>query len=424
MRSLGAWITAVLVALTAAQTRAEDVNSASQDASTSGRLRGADTILLMGGGLFPIGGSALRYRAKGSQRWETLHRQPGDALYRVEADDSGRVLAAWEKDPFIHFFTLQPRRHTTIPKPPLPSDVSRGSVDKLAFLPDGRHALVFMEGSLKYLGERHWTAAYRIALDGKPEPELLFRVDDGFALATTVNGAVFIMPKKVGQRCNNMTCDPITAIVGYAITPDGVRQTPLLTEAQMEMGNAWLVPGSNDERAVLMVDLNKNGRALLRWRYGDAKPGYRPLPRRQSYVSTDDFHRMTRVTRTDELIEIQQDRDSGSSWWIVRHLPEGGVQETQLPAIKDMDSRFYGFGQRAKGGLWLHVGDHLVLHTPGKPLRRFSIEPYIERFTSWAGQSVYHPSPESLWVGLEVRRSRDFLRVNLADVEKRAAVWR
>jgi hypothetical protein len=70
------------------------------------------------------------------------------------------------------------------------------------------------------------------------------------------------------------------------------------------------------------------------------------------------------------------------------------------------------------------VGDHIALVNPGKPPRRFSIERYIERFTEWAGQAVYLASPECLWVGLEVRRSRDFLRVNFADIEKGATVWR
>jgi len=420
VRSTRAWISVVLVALTAAQVRAEGVNSQAQDASTGERLRGAVTVRPMGGGLFSLGGGALRYRAKGSQRWETVHRQPGDDLYRLEADDSGRVLAAWSKDPVIHLFTLKPRKHVVLPKPSLPPEASLGNVDRLAFLPNGREALVFMEGILKGLGNRHWTAAYRIALDGKSEPELLFRVDDGFPLDTTVNGAVFIMPKRIEQQCNNMTCWPVTAIVGYAITPDGVRQTTLLTEEQTEMSNARLVRGSNDERAVLMVDLRKNERALLRWRYGDAKADYRPLPRRRGWTNSDDFYDMALVTQTDELIEVQEE-DGGLT--IVRHLPEGGAQETRLPTFKDLD-KFYAFGQREKGGFWLHVGDHIALVNPGKPPRRFSIERYIERFTEWAGQAVYLASPECLWVGLEVRRSRDFLRVNFADIEKGATVWR
>lgn len=428
MRGIGAWILTVLVALAAAQARAEGVNSATQDASTGERIRGADTILLRGGGLISLGGAALRYRAKGSPRWETLHRQPSDSLYRADADDSGRVLASWEKDPAIHFFTLKPRQHVVLPKPALPSDVRFGNVDELAFSPNGRDALVFMSGYLSYfmegsktfVGERHWNAAYRIALDGKSQPELLFRVDNGFMLGTTVNGAVFIMPKKVGQPCNNITCDPVQSVVGYAITPDGVLQTTLLTEEQVPLSNARLVPGSNDERAVLMLDLEKNGRALLRWRYGDAKADYRPLSPSRGWISSDEFHHVTLVTQKDELIEMLQ-KDGGV--WLVHHPPEGGEEAIRLPASKGMNTRLRDIGLRAKGGIWMHIGDHLVLYTPGKPLRRFNIEPYLERLTEWADVDVYDPSPESLWVGLEVRRSRDFFRLSFADIEKRATLW-
>src|SRR5262245_53309671 len=98
------------------------------------RLRGASSVVPAGDGLLSTGGPALRYLAPGASRWETLHRQAGDTLSRVAADDSGQVLAAWEKDPFIHYFVLASKQHAQLPRPKPPSASSSPfQVHSLAF---------------------------------------------------------------------------------------------------------------------------------------------------------------------------------------------------------------------------------------------------------------------------------------------------
>lgn len=407
-------MTVALVAFAAPRARAEGVGE--QTTSTSASLRGATTVRPTGGGgLVSLGGSALRHLARGSRQWETLHRQAGDNLYRVEGDDSGRLLAAWENDPFIHAFTLEPRQHVSIPKPPVPPDVAHLSVERLVFLPDGRDALVFMTGMTKQPGSPRVTAAYRIPLDGKQAPTLLFRVDDAYLVHTSRYGAVFMEPQRSPRhQCYSRDCRPIAALVAYELSGDGVRRKTLLTREQVELRNALWVRGSNDERLVLMLELVRQGRALLRWRYGDEEASYRPLnPLEATSVSL--------VTPTDEYIELRE-RDTALE--VVRYPPEGGEQVTSLPSLHGPDTQTYGLGMRSNGALWLHWGDHLVLLTPGKPPRSFSIEKFLERRTEWAGADIYvQTPPESLWVGID-GRGRNFVRVGFDELEKRAKPWR
>src|SRR5262245_27252831 len=110
----GAWVL-MACELAAVQARAEGVDSGTKATSSDAGHHGATTLLPMGKGLTSLGGSSLRYLAPGSRRWETLHRQAGDDLYRVGVDDSGRLLAAWEKDPFVHYFEPAAKRHTQLP---------------------------------------------------------------------------------------------------------------------------------------------------------------------------------------------------------------------------------------------------------------------------------------------------------------------
>ncbi|WP_224360254.1 hypothetical protein [Hyalangium versicolor] len=102
-------------------------------------------------GLVSFGGGALRVLRNGEKRWRTLHAIPKDNLYRVEWDDCGRILAAWETDPFIHFF--DGARHVTIPKPSNPAggsvQMDKYHVDDMFFLPNGREVLVMLDGEVK-----------------------------------------------------------------------------------------------------------------------------------------------------------------------------------------------------------------------------------------------------------------------------------
>ncbi|WP_407740927.1 hypothetical protein [Hyalangium sp.] len=411
-----------------------------KDTSTSDRLNNAATLRQMAGGLFSIGGGALRQLRNGERRWRTLHAIPKDNLYRVAADDSGRILAAWEQDPHIHFFSNG--QHVTFPKPAAGSATTGEShLEHLSFLPNGREALVIMSGQVKAPPSRSvpepvrfyyssWTTeAYRLSLDGSAEPKLLFREDFAYRLYESKRGVVFAMPKYPGQECADSTCMPIVAIVAYEITDSGIKKHTLLGGdgfgANVYLSQAALVRGSNDERLALVVRLTKNegklwpdgGRGLVRWRWGDAKGDYRPLPNHSSLGP------QWLLTRDNDFIELVEHWDEKPDRLeIRRYLAKGGEQSTSIHALRKM-SQVYGLGERADGGLWLHWGDHLGLLSADQPPRSFDLDPLVQRGTEWAGATTYVKTPESLWVGLD-GRGRSYVRVDLAEAEKRAKPWR
>lgn len=151
----------------------------------------------------------------------------------------------------------------------------------------------------------------------------------------------------------------------------------------------------------MKLELTRGGRALLRYRYGDAKADYRSIPPSDAKFSV--------VTDTGEFIELREPEEPGSLD-IVRYPPGGGEQVTTLPSLHDVDDQPYAVGVRANGGLWVHWGDHIALLTPGKPTLGYSIVPFISRRTEWAGVDLYVDTPEALWIGID-GRGRDFVRV-------------
>ena len=426
LRLLG---TLMVVGLAAASmARAEGVDPGAKDASGPARLDGATTVRPVAGGLISVGGSTLRRLRTGSRRWETLHAVPEDNLYRVASDESGRVLAAWENDPSIHLFSPARKRRVALPKPPAPPDVKPGfQVEHLEFSPDGRDALVFMGGRMER--QRKTTAVYRIALDGRLASRLIFRLDGAVRLHTSRSGAIFVTPKDPGQVCTHQSCLPIAAIVAYEFAGDGVAQRILLSGEQADVSSALLVRGSDDARVALVLELVTRrgpqraelGRSLLRWRWGHDETDYRILPRRGGSMSD------WLLTSNGDFIELEHRR--GGDWLDqdfldLRRYPTGGgdVQTTSLGALQTRVEP-YGLGERSDGSLWLHWGEHLALLSPGKPPRGLDLTPLLQRDTEWAGAHTYVKSPESLWIGLD-GHGRGFVRVDLADAERRSSAWR
>ncbi len=418
MRSVRA-LMVVVAALAVPVARAEGVEE--RPGSNPSRLNGATTLRRTAdGGLIAVGGSSLRRLGPGARAWETLHRVDGDGIYRVEVDGAGRVLAAWEKDSFIHYLTPS-KQHTRFPKPAAPSPMSLWNVGQLMFLPNGRDALVWMSGVGGPTGDPWAGAAYRVALDGKSEPEVLFRADGGYLLHVSHRGAVFLMPRKVGQRCNHSAgCYPVAAIIAYEITEQGVVKKTLVDGEQVVMRGAETVYGprwsTEEDRVLVLVGLERNEQALLRWRYGDEKPGYRPF---HKYRSGSEY----KMTAAGELVELNAD---GGGLELRRYPVEGAEQVTRLPLppSEDVeDTKIHEVGERSDGSLWVHWGDYLVLLPPGKPARSYSLEPLLQRRTEWAGADVYVQSPEALWIGIERKGGRDFVRLGFADIDQRAKPW-
>ena len=349
---------------------------------------------------------------------------PGDSTYRVAADGSGRLLAAWEKEPLIHFFAPARRQHVTFPKPTAPGpDVTSFQLDGLELSPDGRAALVFMTGIVRItpgkLGNpSSSTSVYRIALDertGAASPaRLLFRLDHGYRLHASPRGAVFAMNKTPGAGCDHRGCS-IAAIVAYEISGDRATPKTLFDGAGIELQRARLVPGSDDDRIAVMLDAGPPKRLeLVRWRYGDPSAQFRTLP----FPARDDLTTLF-ITKTDELVELRRGDDRIE---LFRHGAAALEPIATLGALQSTDLKLHGFGERPDGGLWLHWGDHLGLVSPGKPPRSFALEASLPRRCEWASADIYVKAPEHLWVGID-GRGRDFTRVSFADVERRAQPW-
>ena len=73
-------------------------------------------------------------------------------------------------------------------------------------------------------------------------------------------------------------------------------------------------------------------------------------------------------------------------------------------------------------GLHAAPGDHLLFfgRDADAAPRIHNIEPLLTRRAEWAGVDVYVPSQDVLWVGIDSGRSRDFVKLDLADADKRA----
>ena len=411
----------LLVALTLAATvaQAEDVDPRQVLTDGPARVHGVTTLhKLPDGGFLTLGGSTLRRSRKGARTLEVLHRQPGDNLYRVASSEGGGVLAAWEKDPQLHYFPPGTKRHVKLPKPQAPSpEVRRFQVSFLALLPGGRDALVHMEGQRR--NEVDVSVMYRVPLDRKGAPELLFDVEGARRLHLTRDAALYLMPQRPGQQtCDNRTCSPAAALLAVELTPRGVRKTVLVDGSRTPLHNARMVWGPGDERFVVELETGRNERALLRWRPGEHNAQVRAFPRYHS-----DEH--LRALENGDVLQLVRQENRLT---LRRLRPDGTEQVTTLPASThpdDWHQTVYAVGERSDGRLWLHWADSLLLfsHDLKRTPRAYDLEPLLARRTEWGGVGIYLPDPEVLWVAIEAGRGRDFVRLSFADLERSAKPW-
>ncbi len=399
----------------------EGVESKRPKADTADRVYAVTTMLnAPDGALVTVGFNALRRMAPGAKKFETLHAIKGDSLYRVAMNGRGELLATWEKDPSLHYFTRD-RRHVRLPKPASPREnLYNLHVEELHFLPNGRDALVHMQGS-----EKNLTISYdvtlRVALDGRKPPEPVAQLSGARQLDMTADRAIYVLPEKPGQRCEHLTCRPVAAVVADFFDADGNAQRKTLLDGKaMELGNANAVWGQKGPAILLRVDLPRNQDVFARFRPGAEKPDLWPL---KGFSPFDD--RLLYALATGEVLQVKTD-EKGLT--LTRHLLDGSQQVTTVPAVidrGDWDRTVRGFGVRRDGRLWVHWGRHLLLFgkDPAEAPRSHDLEPLLARFTEWADVDIYVPGQDALWVGLDRTRSRDYVRVNLADIEKRARPW-
>jgi len=425
-----------------------------KDPSTPDRLRGAVTLRAYPGGLFSFGGPTLRILPDGQRRWLKVHSIPGDNLYRVAADDDGRLLAAWETDAAIHYFAPATRTHVAIPKPPAPAEFKETvHVDDLFFLPGGREALVYMEGhpvNYSYVT----TLVYRFTLDGKSAPKLLLRVDNAERVYTSARGAMFVLRQQPPlEDCNHFGCWPVTAIVACEL-PGDAASPPITARAgastgcaqvaksgdrlpdlfpgkfglknyQVRLSSSFGVRGSSDSAIAVVVGLvqvegkqaRHGGRALLRWSWGKGKADIRAMSESSS------LNPVGLLTRSGDVVEMRDGGDNGRSLVLRRYRASGGEEDLLFPQLEKLAGAS-GIGERKNGQLWVHYGDFLGLVAADGSARSIDIGSLLGRKTEWAGNHVYVASPaESLWVGID-GRGRNLARIDLASAERRAKKWR
>ncbi|MFL5346916.1 MAG: hypothetical protein ACJ8AT_19205 [Hyalangium sp.] len=416
----------VALALAAAGARAEGVEKRERPPSPAERIRDASNLQPMpGGGWVSVGFSTLSVLSPGARQWEKVHRIQGDSLYRVAVGGSGALLAAWEQDPSLHYFPAQSKEHLTLPQPQPPSpEVFHFHVEFIGFLPNGRDAFVFMEGEAPHMNgpyrEHHpFGATYRVALDGTRPAELLYTVVGGRRIYVSERLAVFVMPKKLGQMCEHLTCNPVDQLVAYEYSDRGVTQRTLLSSAERAMSNVQLIWGSDDQHLMFEVHLGGQERGMFAWRPGEAKGAFRPFPK-ENYTTAQ-----FRLLKNGDLLEVVRTHDYGDLE-LRRHPWAGAVQVTALQGTREKgswDHNVHALGVRENGSLWLHWGDYLMLIPPKGPPRAYNLEPLLTRRTEWADAELYTAKPETLWVGIEHGGSRDFVRVSFDDVEKKAKPW-
>lgn len=408
----------VVVGLVAATAAAEGVAEREGLGSSAQRVRGAVTLWPASFGFVALGGSSLRTYALRTRQWAPLHQVKGDSVYRVAADERDRVLATWEKDPSVYLFDVKAKTQQRLPKPPCPiAGLQLCSVEDLFFEAGGQTALVYLSGVKSGMQDMTW--AYRLPLDGAAPPTLLF-AQEGHALVRTRRGAVFALPQRPGKRCAYRDCWPMAGIVAQELVGAGAELKTLLWASGQELSSARAVPGSDEQALALLVALRPNGDGVLRWRFGDAQASWGVLPAPLGIDPTLFLFR-------GEVAEVRVGQ--GRALELRRHGVDGSTEPLVLPPLPagdvdtHADNTIHDVGVRQDGGLWVHWGDSLVLVEPGKPPRRLDLEPLLSRRTEWAGVDVYQPSPEALWLGIEVGAGRDFALLPLADVEKKAKPW-
>jgi hypothetical protein len=386
-------------------------------------IRGVAGVAAAPWGLVSLGGAELCVMRSGGRGWERFHEVPGDHLYRVAADASGRVLAYWEKDPDIHLFVPEKKQHVRIRKPAAPSPaIFEWGVSNLFFSGDGRTGVVLMEDRPPRPPTTH--AAYLLDLENPVPPKTLW-VQTGLLLHASVSASVFAVPKNETNACFDLGCLPISEIRAWEVTHGVATCKTLLSGSdQLERARAMLGSDEDQQVAVLISDRSRY-RGILRWRYGEASADFRWLPPPSGPDWAADA---SRLTRGGDLLELW----TTNAWGllVLRHLPTGETKSIQLPPLPRRGGMTDTEGvhlvkERTSGDLFAHWGDYLLLLPATGPTRLMNLEAVPGR-REWAWVDVYVPQPEALWIGVEGGAEgggREFYRLSFAEIEHAAKPW-
>jgi hypothetical protein len=343
-----------------------------------------------------------------------VHSAKGGNLYRVAADDRGRILASWENEAVFHLFVPATREHRTFAKPVAPPKAFlMFALDDLYFDEGGQDALVYMGG---FDGKEFTLVAYRYPLDGKRAPTELFR-QAGYQLHSTARLTVFAVPREPRRQCDYNAC-ALASVVAWEISDAGAGKKVLFTAGKREIDLVRLVWGSDRERVAIIVSERSGARTLLRWRPGEAQAELCPIPKAPRWDSE-----RTWLTRSGDVLEVWINDEHGMDIW--RHGARGELKTTSLPPLPLQADGYkaefgvHGFKERKQGGFFLHWGDYLFLLADGAPARAVSLTSFVKGSPEWAGAAIYVPEPEALWLGIE-GGGRQFVYLALDEVEKLA----
>jgi len=382
------------------------------------RIQGATQMFSAPWGLVAQGSGQLRILPLGTSRWQTVHKVPKGSLYRIAFDDAGRLLAWWEEEPHFHLFVPGTKEHRTfaLPPPPSPEFKYGYGVDDMYFADDGS-AIVYMHG---FTGGRTWvTVAYHYDLARGAAPTLLFR-QPGHVLHTSARLAVHAVPKDPNSACEDNSCYPLGAVIGWEIAGTKATRRVLLDgDRYKNLSRVQPVWGGEAEQIAVVVTEHPHRRHLLRWRWGDARAQFGPVPDGPGYDTET-----TWLTRAGDVIEVWLTDERGLE---VRRYPPGGkvaiASLAPLPRRTPNDHPLFniaGVMERANGDLILHWGEYLVLLPRDGAARRLDLRAAFKRKSEIAGRVIYVRAPEGVWVGIESGKALDLSFLSYADLVARS----
>ncbi len=399
---------------------AEGVEPEGRGKSHEKRIYGASSLKPLAGGVASVGGSSLRYLAPGARQWRSLHRRQGNLSRLGVEPASDRLLAVWEHDTVLHYFRLGNQHHAQLPLPtmPPPAGARLFYVGSLAFAPNGRDALIYMEGPTGNSGQGRASRAFRAKLDSPGEPELLFEVPRGMPLWTSPRGVVYDLPESK-RECYGCLENGLYA---FDITNGELVKRRFFGAPQPVFRQAKVVAGSDPERLVMFILTGRGTHSILKYRWGDDQALYQDLPPgagpSRGIVAPNADEVVYVVEGDVELDIVRRALPPASTSTSTRlWLPWKLVGEGRAQPI-------YGMGVRPNGTAWLHFGDEMALVDATGVARRTSVRAFVrDQPVEWAGADLYIEKPEGLWIGVEVGPGRDFVWVSFTDLEARATPW-
>jgi len=383
------------------------------------KIQGATQVFSAPWGLAAQGSGQLRTLPAGKTTWTTVRHVKGDSLYRIAFDDRGRLMAWWEKESEIHLFDQKKDIKIPLPKPPPAPELKYGfGVEEMFFTSDGTGAIVYMHG---FTGGRTWaTVAYHIAFDKPGEPTLLYR-QDGYSMHVARRYAVYATPLNKNDACEHNSCYPLGAITAWEINGTKATKHVLLApDAKNKFSRVRLIAGADDDQVAIDITEHPSKRHVLRWRAGDAKAAFAPVP--DGPVKNDTEH--IRLMKNGDLVEIWLTKERGLE---IKRAPQKGdakmVSVPPLPQRTKNDRPLFdirGSFERPNGDLVFEWGEYLVVvPADGSAVKRLDLRPLFGK-QEIESRVIYVRDPESFWIGSRNGRAEDFINMPVADVLERA----